>query len=83
MSKDNEDGGMAFPHVELRENTASWPAKSFDEVRHAGMSLRDWFAGQALAGMLNSKALAHLNYDVQAATAYQYADAMLAERAKC
>ncbi|NNH56885.1 hypothetical protein HLI01_08695 [Rhizobium laguerreae] len=49
---------------------------------YRGMDLRDWFAGQALAGMLNSKALAHLRHAEQAATAYQYADAMLAARTK-
>lgn len=46
-----------------------------------GMTLRDWFASQALAGML-----ADSNYTCsskEAATAaYQYADAMLAERSK-
>ncbi len=50
-----------------------------------GMSLRDWFAGQALSGML-----AHTNNDFQpygfdasvyfAEDAYRHADAMLAAR---
>lgn len=46
-----------------------------------GMSLRDWFAGQALAGML-----ADHTFDVDgptiAETAYGFANAMLAERQK-
>jgi hypothetical protein len=45
-------------------------------------TLRDEFAMAALAGMLNSKALVHLRHAEQAATAYQYADAMLAARTK-
>ena len=46
-----------------------------------GMSLRDWFAGQALAGML-----ADHTFDVDgptiAETAYRIANAMLVERQK-
>ena len=46
-----------------------------------GMTLRDWFAGQALAGMLSD----HTRdaYPEQyAKSAYMYADEMLTERAK-
>jgi hypothetical protein len=50
---------------------------------HDGMSLRDWFAGQALTGLLAST-----DYDVNphgftgnaALMAFKIADAMLAER---
>lgn len=47
-----------------------------------GMSLRDYFAGQVVATILNgtSKPLEMLSH--VAKTAYQMADAMLAERAK-
>lgn len=75
------DGGPAFP--------SDGPA---DAVSYWGMSLRDYFAGQALVGWLGSRALV----DVLQATAitpqaatesmvsdcYQIADAMIAERAK-
>ena len=61
------DGGNAFP-------SAGGPA---------GMSLRDWFAGQALAGMSRS----HVEGTVDdylpqfvAQDAYNLADAMLAAR---
>jgi len=47
---------------------------------HEGLTIRDHFAGQALQGMLNSKALAHLHPHTQAAKAYEYADAMIAAR---
>jgi hypothetical protein len=43
-----------------------------------GMTLRDYFAGQALAGMLAHQG----ECDSQAAACYRIADAMLAERAK-
>jgi hypothetical protein len=44
------------------------------------MSLRDWFAGMALQGIIPLA----LDADIQtcARDAYQYADAMLAERDK-
>ena len=64
------DGGPAFP--------SQW-----DDKDHDGMSLRDWFAGQALMGII-----AHpRNADAEggrffARQAYQLADAMLAERSK-
>lgn len=49
-----------------------------------GMSLRDWFAGQALAGLLAS--IEHESFigatDVLARSCYAQADAMLAERDK-
>ncbi len=55
-----------------------------DAIEH-GMTLRDWFAGQALAGVI----AAYSAFDgvlpnrAQAAgVAYEYADAMIAERAK-
>ena len=60
-----DDGGPAFPQ------TIRVP----DEF-HAGMSLRDWFAGQALQGML-ANGERRQSY---AAEAYSLADAMLAER---
>lgn len=58
-----------------------------------GMSLRDWFAGKALAGLLNNASVSVYipmntpdNYDplpdATACAAYRYADAMLRERMK-
>lgn len=70
------DGGPAFP-VDL-----------VDVHTKSGMSLRDWFAGQALIGGLAQ--MAHpsidMSYDIDttkmATSCYAFADAMLAERAK-
>ena len=70
------DGGPAFSRA------ANWTPKTAPEDGHdrgeAGMSLRDWFAGQALAGMPDVCE----SVDVIAEQAYAMADAMLAERAK-
>jgi hypothetical protein len=44
------------------------------------MSLRDWFAGQALAGMLACDDLTTSDANALARWAYQYADAMIAAR---
>ena len=43
-----------------------------------GMTLRDWFAGQALAALIASEVNETWNGD--SADAYMYADAMLAAR---
>jgi len=68
-----DDGGPAFPRNERY-------ADGDLAVAHQGMTLRDWFAGQALAGVL-----ANSNDDYSeppAKWAYAIADAMIAERNK-
>lgn len=71
MSKIN-DGGAAFPQLRIT------PTGHYSES--AGMSLRDWFAGQALTGILAHGSVG--NHADIASNAYRFADAMLAERAK-
>ena len=66
MSTKN-DGGPAFP-------PSAWPD-------YRGMSLRDWFAGQALAGMLSSDGRP-TGDQAKAEWAYDLADAMLRAREK-
>ena len=63
----HDKSGTAFPFVIEEEGCITHI--------HYGMSLRDWFAGQALAGF----AVGHLP-ELCASLAYQYADAMLAAR---
>lgn len=66
-----DDGGAAFP----------LPAHSHSDLlkSHGGMSLRDYFAGQALAGLIaqTDKALPTKTF---AQEAYLCADAMIVER---
>jgi hypothetical protein len=73
MSDPIDDGGPAFPAGTYCNNFG-------DEVPMRGMSLRDWFAGQALAGMRANPALAKLQPGGAAADAFADADAMLRAR---
>ena len=66
------DGGPAFPH------TLQY-LKSDVSARVYGMSLRDWFAGQAVMAIMQNE---KLPINTVAAEAYQMADAMLTERQK-
>lgn len=68
-----KNGGPAFPQNE-------WSHSGGDG--REGMSLRDWFAGQALAGMLANQRGGLDPIAAHAEHAYLYADAMLAEREK-
>ena len=70
MSEQIEDGGPAFPIA------------SVGCGQHPGMTLRDWFAGQAMIGLcsgINSGSDAWL-INCAADLAYQIADAMLEAR---
>lgn len=73
MTKHRDDGGPAFP-IQHDDRPGAYEA-------HPGMSLRDWFAGQALAGVLADHTLRGTAKSF-AEKAYELADAMLAERAK-
>lgn len=68
----HDDGGPAFPQNDATVNRIN---------NEAGMSLRDWFAGQVLMGLC-----ADSNYnrttDGYAEGAYVLADAMLAARTR-
>ena len=69
-------GGPTYPLPDW--SAVEWP-KDAPADFGTGMTLRDWFAGQALAGF------AHRAFGLDSAEhysrlAYQWADAMLAER---
>ena len=67
-----DDGGPAFPNA----------GTSDSELYAAyGMSLRDWFAGRALAALITDLP-GQGDAESFAREAYEYADAMLRERAK-
>ena len=64
-----KDGGPAFP-------SKLWGQSHSDGLKHDGMSLRDWFAGQAISGIWADGELKG-SYDDLAELAYEQADAML------
>ncbi len=73
-------GGAAFPDPGRAQS-----AKQREALTETGMTLRDYFAGQAVAGLLAQRLPAHQGEDgaeTVAQDAYIVADAMLAERAK-
>jgi len=79
-----KDGGPAFP----AEMPKPEHADRFTNVRYSGMSLRDYFAAQALT-MSYKRGVAVVPFGMKdqlpaeiAMFAYLVADAMLAERAK-
>lgn len=84
------DGGMAFPAIDRFEGGLDRDNnQNFYAVGSNGMSLRDYFAGQVLAGW--NEGYHSIAWKVGeetpgliaiAATAYQIADAMLREREK-
>lgn len=71
--------GPAFPFISGIDD---------DETHYSGMSLRDWFAGMAMQGILANEKLTPVTgliiaeMSIRADAAYDYADAMLAERSK-
>ena len=54
----------------------------YDGSKCDGMTLRDWFAGQALAGSLGNPESSIISERLMAKVCYDYADAMLVERNK-
>lgn len=90
MNTENQinDGGAAFP---MAGNTSNWDAEKGQYVPQSGMTLRDWFAGQALAGLcanpsihqpngMSGWSLVNCHTDDLAGYALHLADAMLASR---
>lgn len=86
MSERIEDGGPAYP------STEEHPSYDFP-MHHPGMTLRDYFAAKALAGLLanpggpfqandrNGWDIVNCTLDDIAKFSYQASDAMLAARA--
>ena len=58
----------------------AFPICAGHHVFHTGMELRDWFAGQALAGMMASSSSYMMTRTDTAHWAYVMADAMIAAR---
>ena len=71
-----KDGGQAFP--------IEWKRERPLYLRESGMTLRDYFAGQALLNkmMFQDYAEENIMLELTAECCYQIADAMIAERDK-
>jgi hypothetical protein len=75
-----KDGGMAFPGTKVMETPYERHV-----YHYSGMTLRDYFAGQTLAGLITGYPGGFVERDDAyscADQAYVMADAMLAEREK-
>lgn len=78
MSNPIDDGGSAFPNPPKEFWYGTSRIESFDKV--GGMTLRDWFAGKALSGMMNQPSNQRSLAVDDAAYCYAIADAMIAAR---
>ena len=81
----DNDGGRAFPSDEYNVNFGHDSGRYEICQQHPGMSLRDWFAGQALNGWAagrNGPATFEIDSNPRAVASacYRYADAMLEAR---
>jgi hypothetical protein len=74
MSTPINDGGPAFPVASCPDANGQicWGTD--------GMTLRDWFAGRAMAGLLTQPAEIEFGASHFAKASYEMADAMLAAR---
>lgn len=83
MNTTLDDGGPAFPHANPNYD-GNWDKRGQID----GMSLRDWFAGMALQGvMVNAQGLGEMDPEKRArllkqvaCLLYETSDAMLAAR---
>lgn len=76
------NGGSAFPRPHSRKML---DGEGEDYEAEYGMTLRDWFAGQALAGLLANPTICQgSRVEMQCCDimAYQRADGMLLQRTK-
>lgn len=87
MGISKKDGGPAFPATWKNpddENAEFGPDGQLvppgDTHQITGMTLRQWYAGQAMIGVLANRDV--INRPAVAKVAYELADAMLAEDAR-
>lgn len=83
MTNNVDDGGAAFPRPLSTDDHQQSCNVSFDQ---SGMTLRQWYAGMALQGLLATGADFHDKHgdgwDWHARAAFAMADSMIAEGKK-
>lgn len=85
---DIDDGGLAFPGTRSQQvgnmsdhtGDPNDDMPTYADVSHPGMTLRDWFAGQALAGLLSTYTTDEVAWEKVSRRAYGLADAMIQAR---
>ena len=60
----------------------AFPTGNNEQGGQAGMTLRDWFAGQALAGIMANPSVVEVPDGRVYQAAYRHADGMIAQRAE-
>lgn len=77
-----DDGGPAFPQLSVEACARDGHGDLLEPFTsaHGGMTLRDWFAGMAMQGLIQSGEIILERKQWTCANAYLYADAMLAAR---
>ena len=82
MSTPTNDGGPAFPRAGFLSEieTPEQVIAQYENKPEQGMSLLDYFAGQALVGMMNHRDLVNRPCLELAWDSYEYDEAMLAVR---
>lgn len=70
------DGGRAFPQPNHLIETDRGKEEARAWLQESGMTLRDWFAGQAMSARHDL----YLTRDLMAKDCYSFADAMIAAR---
>lgn len=73
------NGGPAFPGGTYWRDSGH-PMMDDAQERYPGMTLRDWFAGQALQSLVASDVTAAYSDERHSRRAYEIADAMLRAR---
>lgn len=73
-----DTGGPAYPTVPKNHGYED----TYGTGSGSGMTLLDWFAGQALCGLLSDHTIERVTPEGYAKSAYDYAEEMIAERMK-
>ena len=68
-----DNGGPAYPGTANTNN-------EYSDTMYPGMTLRDWFAGQALCGIMANPVFSCIGDDARNAIALDQADKMLSAR---